>query len=124
MGSQLITSEEPTEDDWLNSKSKPYIIAAKVIKDGRKMEICNINMLALRSLRNTPAKLITKNAATGKPAKPTIMFTFGDFANPVGTEPFALFALTEERAKILAKCNMSLKFKVIQLIFRGLEQFL
>jgi hypothetical protein len=42
-----------------------------------------------------------------------IRFTFGDFANPVGTEPFTLRALTEESAKILAKCNMSLKFKEV-----------
>jgi hypothetical protein len=39
MGSQLITSEEPTEDDWENSKSSPYIIAAKVIKEGKKIAI-------------------------------------------------------------------------------------
>jgi hypothetical protein len=39
MGSQLTTSEEPTEDDWLNSKSKPYIIAIKVIKEGKKIAI-------------------------------------------------------------------------------------
>ena len=124
MGSQLITSDEPTDDDWLNSKSIPYIIAANVIKDGRKMEICNMNMLTFSSSRTTVAKLIAKNAATRKAASPTIRFTLGDFANPVGTEPFVLFALTEESAKILAKCNMSLKFKDVHLIFRGLEQYL
>ena len=81
-------------------------------------------MLALRSLRKTPEKLIAKKAVIGKAAKPTIRFTFGDFANPVGTEPFMRCALTEESAKILAKCNMSLKFKGIHLIFRGLQQSL
>jgi hypothetical protein len=50
-----------------------------------------------------PAKAIVKTAAIGKPAKPTIMFTFGDFAKPVGTEPFILCARTEDSAKIFAK---------------------
>jgi hypothetical protein len=124
MGSQLMMSAEPTEDDWLNSKSKPYITEAKVIKDGRKIATCKKNRLKSKSLRKTLAKLLAKKATTGKPIKKTRMFIFGDFANPVGTEPFALLALTEERAKILAICNMTLKFNVIFLIFRELQQSL
>ena len=83
-----------------------------------------MNRLAPISSRMAPAEVNAKNATIGKAANPTIRFTFGDFANPVGTEPFTLCALTEESAKILAKCNMSLKFKEIHLIFRGLQQSL
>jgi hypothetical protein len=124
MGSQLMMSAEPTEDDWLNSKSKPYITEAKVINDGIKIAICKKNRLKSRPLRNTPAKLLANKAAAGKATEKTRMLIFGDFANPVGTEPVALLALTEESAKILAMCNTSLKFKGIFLIFRGLQQFL
>ena len=46
--------------------------------------------------RKAPAKVAAKTATIGKAANATIMFTFGDFANPVGTEPFILCALTEE----------------------------
>jgi hypothetical protein len=83
-----------------------------------------MNTFAPNSSRIAPAKMKTKTAAIGKATKPTIRFTLGDFANPVGTEPFTLCALTEESAKILAKCNMSLKFKIVHLIFRGLQQLL
>ena len=83
-----------------------------------------MNRLALRPSIKAPAKITAKTAAIRKPASPTNMFTFGDLANPVGTEPFILCARTEESAKILAKCKISLKFKTFHLIFRGLEQCL
>ena len=65
------------------------------------------------------AKLLAKKATTGKMIKKTMMFTFGDLANPEGTEPDALLALTEESAKILARCNTTLKFKFIPSFSEG-----
>ena len=124
MGSQLMMSDEPTDDDWENSKSSPYITAAKVIKDGRKMEIWKTKAPRLMPLRNRFPKLATMMAVAGKAIAATTRLMVGDLANPVGTKPFVRLALTEERAKIFAIFKISLRFKAGFLIFRGLQQSL
>ena len=112
MGNQFITSEDPTEDDWLNSNSTPYITAIKVINDGRKIAIWAMKNAGLKSPKNCVVKKYAVRAAPTKATTPTMMFIRGDLENPVGVELLTLFARTEARAKIFAKCKMSLKFKV------------
>lgn len=52
--------------------------------------------------RKDPIKLFAKKIAKRKPTNPIIIFSFGDLEKPVGIEPFILWALTEDKAKILA----------------------
>ena len=80
-----------------------------------------MNRLVPRSSRKASAKLIAKIAVIKKAAKPRIMFIFGDFANPVGTEPFIRCARTEESVKILANFNIKLMFKVVASFSEGLN---
>jgi len=119
-----MTSVELTCVDWLNSKTTPYIIVAKAINDGRKIENCKKKASRTTFLRKAPEKLYVRNATTGKPTTKKRMFVIGDFARPFGTLPLALFCLTEESAKIFAKCDTTFKFNAISLTLQELQQLL
>ena len=71
-----------------------------------------MNNAGLRSAKKPVTKKFAAIAAITKAATPMMMFILGDFDHPVGVEEFTFLARTEARAKIFAKCKISLKFKV------------
>ena len=83
---------------WLIFSCKEKLQQGGIINDGRKIAIWNIKADRLSSSRIAPTKLFVKKIANKNPTNPIIKLSFGDFANPLGTAPFNLWALTDERA--------------------------